>query len=71
MKIFLIHNAVYLPISQMGDKSSQKYLGSSISGDVFMDQIYTEEELRTKYRRNPDFKEVNGFLDLATTYNKH
>lgn len=44
MKTFVIGNVIYLPI-----EDSNKYIKGSINGTLFINEIYTEEEIREKH----------------------
>ena len=67
--LFLIHNRVYLPINKdYEDKSEQKYIGSDINGNVYINMIYTKSELESMYKNNEAFKECANLHDLIKKY---
>lgn len=50
--ILQVQNLVFLPINSRNTfiTGKQKYIaGSTVSGAIFLDEVYTEEEVRAKY----------------------
>jgi hypothetical protein len=64
----LIHNTVYLPIDTNRDGIEQKYVACDISGNIYMDQIYSKSELLTMYKDNPKFYSCNNLVDITKTW---
>lgn len=50
MKIFLIANCIYLPIETVSGACKQKYIAGSITGNLFPEQIFTEEEIIEEHK---------------------
>jgi hypothetical protein len=65
--LFLIHNAVFYPFET--HNNTTKYIKGSISGDLFLNDIYTEQEIRNKYEGNINFHEAKNLKDLIHIYN--
>lgn len=66
MKKYFIYNTVYLPINMPSPyDGEQKYVGASINGTIFLNDIYSESELLKKYKDNPDFKECTSLHDIC------
>jgi hypothetical protein len=68
-KILLIGNTVFIPIDYRNHITGQHkimYMAGSVSGLLFSDGLYTEEEIRTVHS---DIKEVEkGFLGINECY---
>jgi len=65
--LFLIHNAVFYPFSTANNTT--KYVKGSISGDLSLNDIYTELEIRDNYEDNPNFHEAKDLKNLLHIYN--
>jgi hypothetical protein len=65
--LFLIHNAVFYPFET--SKNTTKYVKGSISGDIFLNHVYTELEIRGEYEGNPNLHEAKDLKDLLHIYN--
>ena len=61
MKIFFIGNCIYLPFDN-SDMKNTKYVSGSITGDLFLNDIYSEQEIRD---RHPEIKTANNLHDLC------
>ena len=64
MKVLLIGNQMYFPYT------NNKYIGGSVSGHLFPDQIYTLKEIQDKHAGSSmRLQEVDGLLRLNEAYN--
>lgn len=62
MKKILIGNCVYLPIID-----TNKYVASSISGEVYLNEIYTLQEIEDKWKGR-DLKYVDNLHELTKAW---
>ena len=61
-------NLVFFPIGSYSNfvkGAETKYQASSVHGELFAGEIYTEKEIRTTH---PTIKECDGLLKFADTY---
>jgi len=63
MKKILIGNCVYLPIID-----TNKYVASSISGDVYLNEIYTLEEIQDKWKDWSGLVYVDNLHELTKAW---
>lgn len=60
MKLLLIANTIYLPIE------GNKYMMGSVSGYMFIDKIFTREEINHKHRKSSwPLTECDNLRDLV------
>jgi hypothetical protein len=67
MKSYLIGNCIYLPFTNSNGKNT-KYVAGSVSGCLFLNDIYTEEELKAKWGN--ELKEFDSLTDIKEVWNK-
>lgn len=60
MKLYLIYNRVFFPFEN-SDMKNTKYVSGSISGELFLNDIYSEQELLEKY---PEIKSYPNLYEL-------
>jgi len=62
MKLLLIANCIYLPFNL----PNSKYVSGSISGNIFLNEIYTIEEIKEKHKdSNYPLIECDDLHDLC------
>ena len=49
-KKYFTGNVIYLPISPSGLEPAKMYVKASISGDIFINDLYTAEELEKEFK---------------------
>lgn len=63
MKIFTVGNLVFYPFEN-NDWSKTKYVKGSISGDLFLNNIYSEQEIRDEYTDVKECKNLHEVVKL-------
>ena len=64
MKIYMIYNCVYFPFENSSMKNT-KYVAGSISGELFLNDIYSEQEILDKY---PDIKAYSNLHEVCKAW---
>lgn len=64
-KIYSIGNVLYLPIMSLDNTVQQKWIGASISGEIFINQIYTQNEIYAKF---PDIRNYDDLHDVIAAW---
>lgn len=70
MKTLLIGNCIYLPIDKdIDDKSKRKYIAGDMNGNIYMNQIYTIEEIEEKHKNSSySLEHCNGIEGIVEKY---